>query len=183
MNICLKIIVVIIFFISVAGCGGTSEKGDSSPANAQTKPDSPSSADSANGNSSASNSGTTAVKTDPKQLNSTRPTVPAGDNSEITSVVNENGVIETRTFKSHPTLAKIERTFAGREVKVKVFLKNGQVAEMPADDITDFVNEPADQILRSLGKGKQNAETDATVEPKTAQTKEQTGAKDAAKKP
>lgn len=77
----------------------------------------------------------------------------APDNSEVSSTMNEKGVpIETRVFKNHPVLLKMEKSFADIEKPViKVYLKNGKVLIAPNDKISNTATVPADDILRSVG--------------------------------
>lgn len=77
----------------------------------------------------------------------------APDNSELSSTMNAQGTpIETRVFKSNPTLAKIERTFADLENPVtKVYLKNGKVLTMPKGAVEKPETATADEILRAVG--------------------------------
>lgn len=76
---------------------------------------------------------------------------PAADNSEISSTMNSKGVpIETRVFKNHPVLAKIERTFEVLDKPVmKVYLKNGKVLTAPPNAIANPLTATADEILRA----------------------------------
>lgn len=77
----------------------------------------------------------------------------APDNSEISSTMNEKGVpIETRVFKNHPVLAKMEKSFADVEKPViKVYLKNGKVLIAPNEKISNTATVSADDILRAVG--------------------------------
>ena len=77
----------------------------------------------------------------------------APDNSVITTSMNKDGApIETRTFKSHPTLLKIERVYTDlKNPTIKVFLKNGKTFDLPKEKITDIFNVPADDILKAAG--------------------------------
>lgn len=74
---------------------------------------------------------------------------PAPDNSEITTVLGQD-VIETRTFKSNPRIAKIEVIGMDKKL-VKVYLKNGQVRELPPGKVGDPLVESADNIFKALG--------------------------------
>lgn len=77
----------------------------------------------------------------------------APDNSEVSSTMNEKGVpIETRVFKNHPILAKMEKSFADIEKPlIKVYLKNGKILIAPNDKISNTATVPADEILRLVG--------------------------------
>lgn len=75
---------------------------------------------------------------------------PAPDNSEITIRLDQFP-IETRTFKSHPQLAKVERIqdVANKKTVVKVYLKNGQVKELPENTVQNAMAAPAAEIVKA----------------------------------
>jgi len=79
--------------------------------------------------------------------------VPAPDNSEVSSQMNKQGVpVETRTFKNHPVLVKVERTFTDITKPVmKIYLKNGKVVNVPQGKIADPLTASADEILKAVG--------------------------------
>jgi hypothetical protein len=116
------------------------------------------------------------VSIDPQQLKPTNAAMPAADNSEIVMALNEKGAVETRTFKSNPVLAKIEKTTEGRNVGLKVYLKNGKVIPLPPEKIKNFTVDSAEQILQAAGiqtpKPVQNAGTGAATGTKTDDTTE-----------
>ncbi|MDQ3800725.1 MAG: hypothetical protein M3384_14860 [Acidobacteriota bacterium] len=116
------------------------------------------------------------VNIDPKQLKPTSPAVPAADNSEVLTVLNEKGAVETRIFKSNPVLAKVEKTTFGRDVQLKVFLKNGKVVSLAPEKIGNFTADSAEQILEAAGirtaKPVENADAGAATGTKTEETKE-----------
>ncbi|HLM03446.1 MAG TPA: hypothetical protein VK400_20500, partial [Pyrinomonadaceae bacterium] len=125
------------------------------------------------------NSEATVVNIDPKKIKPTNPAVPAADNSEVLTVLNEKGAVETRIFKSHPVLAKIEKTTFGREVQVRVFLKNGKVIPLAPEKIGNFITDSAQQILQSAAvvqppqpKPAPDAGTGAATGTKTGDTKD-----------
>jgi hypothetical protein len=122
------------------------------------------------------NGNTQIVNIDPKKMKPTNPAVPAADNSEITTVLNEKGAIETRIFKSNPLLSKIEKVTFGRDVQIKIYLKNGRVIPVAADKIRSFAADSAEQILQAAGiqsaKPAQNANTEAATGAKVGDTKE-----------
>ena len=75
----------------------------------------------------------------------------APDNSEVTSEMNDKGQpLETRTFKKHRVLAKIERIDLDNR-NIKVYLKNGKVVNLPEGKIEDFLTAPANDILKAVG--------------------------------
>lgn len=78
-------------------------------------------------------------------------TTAAPDNSEVSSRMNDKGEpLETRTFKKHPVLIKVERT--NLDIRnVKVYLKNGKVVNLPEGRIDNFLTAPADDILKAIG--------------------------------
>ena len=78
-------------------------------------------------------------------------TVAAPDNSTIVSAMNAKGLpIETRTFKKHPLLMKIERTDLNNS-DIKVYLKNGKVVNLPENLANDFLTASASDILKAVG--------------------------------
>lgn len=76
---------------------------------------------------------------------------PAPDNSMITTSLGQDAV-ETRTFKNHQQLAKVERIqdLANKKTIVKVYLRNGQVREVPEGKISNPMAAPATEILQAL---------------------------------
>ena len=77
----------------------------------------------------------------------------APDDSALTSTMNAQGVpIETRVFRRHPQLLKLEKTFADISNPVtKVYLKNGKVLTAPKDSIANPETATAAEILRAVG--------------------------------
>jgi len=59
--------------------------------------------------------------------------------------------LETRIFKKHPVLAKIERTDLNNR-NVKVYLKNGKVVNLPEGRVENFLTAPAENILKAVGE-------------------------------
>lgn len=79
--------------------------------------------------------------------------MPAPDNSTFSTEMNSKGQpVETRTFKSHPVVAKIEKiTMNSRDYVFKIYLKNGKVVESKSEKLKDFrVIAPAN-ILDAIG--------------------------------
>jgi hypothetical protein len=78
---------------------------------------------------------------------------PAPDDSVVTSALGEN-FVQTRTFRSHPQLSKVERIaiFEGGKPKyvIKVYLKNGQVKEVSPTKLADPLTAPAATILKAI---------------------------------
>lgn len=77
----------------------------------------------------------------------------APDDSVITTSMNKQGApIETRTFKSHPTLVKVERVYTElKNPTIKVYLKNGKTYDLPKEKIDDIFNISANEILKAVG--------------------------------
>lgn len=98
------------------------------------------------------------ANSDAKQSNSnsipTAITKPLPENSEISTQMNENGyVLETRTFKNHPVLAKIEKTtITPKKTELKVYLKDGKVYDVPNGKIEDFRTATTQSILEAINK-------------------------------
>ena len=78
---------------------------------------------------------------------------PAPDDSTFSAEMNGKGQpVETRTFKSHPILAKIEKiTMSPRDYVFKIYLKNGKVVESKSDDLKDFRVIAPLNILDAIG--------------------------------
>jgi hypothetical protein len=78
---------------------------------------------------------------------------PAPDDSVITSALGEN-FVQTRTFKNHPQLNKVERIAKFENGKptylIKVYLKNGQVKDVSAAKLADPLTVPAATILKAI---------------------------------
>lgn len=79
---------------------------------------------------------------------------PAPDNSEITTQLGEN-MVETRTFKNHAQIAKVEKILDIKANKTiyKVYLRNGQVRELPEGKVSDPMGETGDNIMKALAGG------------------------------
>lgn len=77
----------------------------------------------------------------------------APDNSEITSLMDAKGqMIDTRTFKNNPVLAKIERNVTdAKNPQVKVYLKNGKVINLPPGKLANPTGASASEILIAAG--------------------------------
>ena len=78
---------------------------------------------------------------------------PAPDDSTFSAEMNGKGQpVETRTFKSHPVLAKVEKiTMSTRDYVFKIYLKNGKVIESKSDDLKDFRVIAPLNILDAIG--------------------------------
>jgi hypothetical protein len=80
-------------------------------------------------------------------------TQPAPDNSEFQSMMNNQGQpVESRVFKNHPALLKVERIYTDLENPVvKIYLKNGKTMNLPADKIGNPMEASAAEIMNTLG--------------------------------
>lgn len=185
MNGIIKILIVTGILILIGGCSGTANESDTN-ASATNAANQTNNSTVSNTNPNmipypgtentngvvAANGDVKVVTIDPKQLQPTNPSIPAADNSEVSTVLNEKGAVETRTFKGNPVLAKIERTTVGRDVQLKAYLKNGKVVNLPADKIRNFGGDSVQEILQAIGISApkppvQNADTGAATGAKT----------------
>ncbi len=94
----------------------------------------------------------TVIKPNMSEASSSAPSVPAPDDSEISSVMGEGMPVETRTFKSNRYITKIEKTTVtpDKDVRVKVFLKTGATKEFAAGSL-DVMKVNGDEIARAVG--------------------------------
>lgn len=79
---------------------------------------------------------------------------PAADNSTYSAEMNDKGQpVETRTFKSHPILAKVEKiTLSPRDYVYKVYLKDGKVVESKSEELKLFRFIAPENILEAINK-------------------------------
>ncbi len=79
--------------------------------------------------------------------------VPAGENSEVSSTMDKQGnFVESRFFKGHPQLEKVERTYLDpKNSTLKIFLKGGKVVTVSGDKIKDFVGTSSAMYLEMAG--------------------------------
>jgi hypothetical protein len=103
-----------------------------------------------NGSTGNPESNVQVIKINPDQT-AKNPGTTLGDGSEVSTVLDARGAVETRTFKNHPQLAKLERTTNGNQVTVKVYLTNGRSVAVAGEKIRNFTNDSAEQILRAAG--------------------------------
>lgn len=75
------------------------------------------------------------------------------DNSEGSVSMNKDGsFVEKREFKNHPQLLKLEKIIkSGKDIKFKVYLKNGKVLDVPEGKIKNLQNDSAKSILEAVG--------------------------------
>ncbi len=65
--------------------------------------------------------------------------------------------IETRTFKSNPLLAKVERIYTTLDnPTVRVYLKDGKVINLPKGKIDNIFSASAQEILNAVGTAPQD---------------------------
>lgn len=78
---------------------------------------------------------------------------PAPDDSTFTAEMNAKGQpVETRTFRSHPILKKVEKiTMSPRDYVFKIYLKNGKVVESKSEKLKDFRVISPINILDAIG--------------------------------
>lgn len=75
----------------------------------------------------------------------------APDDSIFSSGSRGKDFVETRTFKNHPILSKVEKIMDGKTSKYKVYLKGGKIVEAPADKLTNFAAMAPNSILEAIG--------------------------------
>ena len=77
----------------------------------------------------------------------------APENSEIATTMNRDGaVIETRVFKDHPQIEKVESTWlTPKQRNVRIFLKDGRVVETKTDRIDSLRIAPTGLLLEIAG--------------------------------
>ena len=77
---------------------------------------------------------------------------PAPDDSELlTKGLPDGSFAETRTFKNHPQLFKVEKVTNGKNTSMKVYLKNGKSFSFTEEQISNFRVAPAQDILLAVG--------------------------------
>ncbi len=119
------------------------------------------------------------VTPDLSQQNITNTSRPAPDESEFVTKGRPDGSFaETRTFKNHPQLSKVEKITNGKNISTKVYLKNGKTIEAGNEKIPDIRNISAQNILTAVGiqpkvetppasenQGKSKEESDSVKQP------------------
>ncbi len=78
---------------------------------------------------------------------------PAPEDSQIASAMNSSGqMYDTRIFKRHPQLVKVDSTSIGpKEKELKILLRNGQIKIVTTDSIVDLKQATTSQLLRLAG--------------------------------
>lgn len=97
--------------------------------------------------------------------NKAKPTLltrPAPDDSEVSMEMNKAGQpVQTRIFKNHPVLLKVEKIYLGpKETKYTVHLKNGRVLPLEEGKLSDFLIAPPQDILAAVGVKNQASPAD-----------------------
>jgi hypothetical protein len=77
----------------------------------------------------------------------------APNDSEFSSSMDAKGrPIETRAFRNHPELSKVERIWeTPRENIMKIHLKNGKIIEVGSDKLPNFRTDSPENILIAAG--------------------------------
>jgi hypothetical protein len=99
----------------------------------------------------ATNDNRRVIKYEPKKDELPLGTRIAPDDSTLTTVSRGKDFVETRTFRSHPTLAKVEKIMDGKTTKYKVYLKNGKVVEAPSEKLENMPALSPENILDAIG--------------------------------
>ena len=99
----------------------------------------------------ASNDNLQVVKVEPKKDELPYGTRTAPDDSTLTSGSRGKDFFETRTFKNHPILVKVEKIMDGKTTKYKVYLKDGKVLDAPADKMSNYTALTPENILDIVG--------------------------------
>ena len=86
---------------------------------------------------------------------------PAPDDSEFSVVLTDVG-LETRRFKSHPQLLRVEKRTTLQGSEIKVFLKDGRVIQLPGGAIGSLADVPAPTIMSLVGRPEISAPVRAT---------------------
>ncbi|MGI9056349.1 MAG: hypothetical protein ACR2F2_11170 [Pyrinomonadaceae bacterium] len=170
MNIAAKTILILIIAIAYTGCWGNATETNSTTVNnnSSIQGNSANTLTAANGETVQpvyngemkeiadgfpvpANADVTIVNTN--QSRDTMREKPAPDDSTFSAEMNGKGQpVETRTFKSHPVLAKVEKiTMSPRDYVFKIYLKNGKVVESKSDQLKDFRVISPINILDAIG--------------------------------
>ena len=99
----------------------------------------------------ATNDNLQVVKVEPKKDELPYGSRTAPDDSVINSGSRGRDFVETRTFKSHAVLDKVEKIMDGKTIKYKVYLKTGKMFDAPAERLTNFATTSPANILDAIG--------------------------------
>lgn len=83
----------------------------------------------------------------------------APDESVVSAESRGKDFVETRTFKNHETLAKVEKITDGTTTRFKVFLKSGKVVDGPSEKLQNFASMAPASILDAIGIASKAPET------------------------
>jgi hypothetical protein len=75
---------------------------------------------------------------------------PAPEDSTISATLTDVAR-EVRTWKHHPLLSKVEKIYDGGDGKIKVYLKNGKVIDLPGSSITQLGQVSSATVLSLAG--------------------------------
>ena len=75
----------------------------------------------------------------------------APDDSIVSSGSRGKDFVETRTFKNHTVISKVEKIMDGKTTKYKVYLRSGKVVDAPADKMNNFTAMAPNSILDAIG--------------------------------
>ncbi len=94
----------------------------------------------------------------------------APDDSIVSSGSRGRDFVETRTFRNHPILSKVEKIMDGKTTKYKVYLKSGKTVDAPADKMINYTAMAPTSILDAIGMvPKPQTNTQTKPEEKEAQ--------------
>ena len=77
-------------------------------------------------------------------------TRPAPEDSTMTATLTDFAR-ETRTWKKHPVLAKVEKVHDGGDGSIKVYLRDGKVIDLPGNSIGQLDQVTAASVLQIAG--------------------------------
>jgi hypothetical protein len=154
-------LIIIFFALCLTGCSSSAENADNSPnANVTQNTNTEQAAVPKNTNSGENISipGITGppdnsnVEVKAKSFDTTKAVEgkPAPEDSIFSTKLTDVAV-ETRTFKKHPVLAKVERITDANSRKIKVYLRSGKVIEIPGNNISNLSVASSAQILEAAG--------------------------------
>jgi hypothetical protein len=149
---------VLLFFLAMANLSSACSDGSTTDAGTNT---------SAAGANRIMPNAVTSAQTgslEPPRNNQTAGGVPAGNNpilrfepapedSQIAVATKSNGQLyETRIFKRHPQLVKVDSTsFGGKEKELNILLRDGQVKSVTTDSLGDLKQATSSQLLQLAG--------------------------------
>ena len=74
--------------------------------------------------------------------------VPAPDNSEYSASLTKD-MVETRTFKVHPVIAKAVRTTTPKTSTLRIYFRDGSIKDLPGSSVKDLAKAPAEELIRA----------------------------------